>query len=220
VKKKVRANKERKNKEKEIYDVPPKFPPDPPSNALLESIIKGFCNDTAPQNFVKGGCAVCGTLSSVNNMVLLNEMNCDDLNMISPGDIGCCERLHESDSIMLLNGPIFAENYDHVCQTCQGFLKKNKMPPESLANSFWLGSIPLVLRNLIFAEKMLISRIWHNKCLVRVSSGCAKMTANVIMFSNPTVKVYHALPPSWCEISEILAFVFQGPVQLSESDIK
>jgi hypothetical protein len=40
------------------------------------------------------------------------------------------------------------------------------------------------------------------------------------MFSNPTVKVYHALPPSQHEISEILALVFQGPVQLSESDIK
>jgi hypothetical protein len=74
--------------------------------------------------------------------------------MISPGDIGCCERLHESDPIMSLNRLILAENCDHVCQTCQGFLKKNKMPPESLANSFWIGSIPLVLQNLTFAEKM------------------------------------------------------------------
>jgi hypothetical protein len=32
--------------------------------------------------------------------------------------------------------------------------------------------------------------------------------------------VYHALPPSWREISEILAFVFQGPVQPSKFDIK
>ncbi len=28
------------------------------------------------------------------------------------------------------------------------------------------------------------------------------------MFSNPTVKVYHALPPSKEELSEVLAFVF------------
>ena len=46
------------------------------------------------------------------------------------------------------------------------------------------------------------------------------MMSNVIMFSNPTLKVYHALPPSQHEISEILAFVFQGPVQLNKSDIK
>ncbi|KAF8808437.1 hypothetical protein BYT27DRAFT_7060988, partial [Phlegmacium glaucopus] len=88
-------------------------------------------------------------------------------------------------------------------------------PPQSLANSFWLGAIPPVLQNLTFAEKMLISRIHHNKCLVRVSSGHAKMTANVIMFSNPTVKVYHSLPPS-----EILAFVFQGPAKPTDDDIK
>ena len=222
--KKVQSKKETKERKKEIiknsYDEPSKFPPDPPSNALLESIIRGFCNDTAPKKIIEGGCAVCGTLSPVDDMVLLDEMNCDDLSMISPGDIGRYERLHESDSIMPLNGPILAENCDHVCQTCQGFLKKKKMPPESLANSFWIGPIPLVLQNLTFAEKMLISRIRHNKCLVRVSSGRAKMTANVIMFSNPTVEVYHALPPSRRDISEILAFVFQGPVQPNESDIK
>ena len=40
------------------------------------------------------------------------------------------------------------------------------------------------------------------------------MVANVIMFSNPTVKVYRALPPSRREFGEILAFVFQGPIQI------
>ena len=152
-------------------------------------------------------------------MVLLNEMTYD-LNVISPGNIGRHERLQDTDPIIPLKGPILAENCNHVCSTCEGFLKKDKMPPESLANSFWIGSIPSVLQNLTFAEKMLISKIRHNKCLVRVSSGRAKMTANFIMFSNPTVKVYHALPPSRKEISEILAFVFQGPIQPTESDIK
>jgi hypothetical protein len=128
--------------------------------------------------------------------------------------------LQNSDPVTPLKGPILAEDCHHVCQTCQNFLKKDKMPPESLANFFWIGSIPLALQNLTFAEKMLISRIRHNKCLVRVSSGRAKMTANVIMFSNPTVKVYHALPPSRREISEILAFVFQGPAQPTDFDIK
>jgi len=210
-------------KEKELktekYALLSKFPPDPPSNTLVESIIKGFCIDTAPDNFIEGGCAVCGLLSPIKDMVLLNEMDCD-LNVISPGDIGRYERLHKSDPIRSLEGPILAEDCHHVCNTCQSFLKKNKKPPESLANFFWIGSIPSVLQNLTFAEKMLISKIRHNKCLVRVSSGRAKMTANVIMFSNPTVKVYHALPPSRREISEILAFVFQGPVQPTESDIK
>ena len=220
---KIEIKRDRLEKKKEIkteiVNIPSKFPPDPPSKALVQSIIQGFCNDTAPQNFIEGGCAVCGKLSPINEMVLLNEIKID-LKVISPGDVGRYERLHKSDPVMPLRGPILAEDCHHVCQTCQSFLKKDKIPPESLANSFWIGPIPSVLQNLTFAEKMLISRIRHNKCLVRVSSGRAKMTANVIMFSNPTVKVYHALPPSRREISEILAFVFQGPIQPTESDVK
>ena len=38
---------------------------------------------------------------------------------------------------------------------------------------------------------------------MRVLSGCAKMTENVIMFANPTVEVYHALPPSLEELDEV-----------------
>ena len=198
--------------------LPSKFPPDPPSNELIESIIKGFCNDTAPSQFIEGGCAICGKLSPINGMDLLDEVNCD-LSMISPGNVGRCERLDKSEPVIPLKGPILAEDCSHICHPCQLFLKKRVMPPESLANSFWIGPIPSTLQKLTFAEKMLISKIRHNKCLVRVSSGRAKMTANVIMFSNPTVKVYHALPPSRQEISEILAFVFQGPAQPTENDI-
>jgi hypothetical protein len=212
-KKRKRGSEQKKEKKKKNSDQLSEFPPDPPSNTLLETIIKGFCDDTAPQKFIEGGCAVCGRLSPIDNMILLNKINCD-LNAISLGNVGRYERLHKLDPIVPLKGPVLVENCDHVCHTCQSFLKKQKMPPESLANFFWIGPIPSVLKNLTFAEKMLISKIRHNKCLVHVSSGCAKMTANVIMFSNPTVKVYHALPPSRQEISEILAFVFQGPIQL------
>ena len=218
--KRIRSVKKEKEKEEESFDIQSTFPPEPPSNTLIETIIKDFCTDTAPQKLMEGGCAVCGKLSLINNMLLLDDVNCDLLDVISPGDVGRCERLHMSDPIMPLKGPIIAKDCIHVCQACLRFLKKNKMPPESLANSFWIGSIPSVLENLTFAEKMLISKIRHNRCLVRVSSGRAKMTANVIMFSNPTAKVYHALPPSKQEISEILAFVFQGPIQPTDSDIK
>jgi hypothetical protein len=145
---------------------------------LVQSIIQGFHKDTAPQNFIEGNCAVCGKLSHINEMVLLNEIKFD-IKVISPGDVGRYKRLHNSDPVMPLRGPIFAEDCHHVCQTCQCFLKKDKIPPESLANSFWIGPVPSVLQNLTFAEKMLISRIRHNKCLVHILSECAKMTANL-----------------------------------------
>lgn len=67
---------------------------------------------------------------------------------------------------------------------------------------------------------MLIARIRHNKCLVYVLAGCAKMTANVIIYSNPTVKIYHKLPPSRSELDEVLAFIFTGPAQPTNNDFK
>ncbi|KAH9480490.1 hypothetical protein JR316_0006375 [Psilocybe cubensis] len=76
------------------------------------------------------------------------------------------------------------------------------------------------LQDLSFAERMMIARIRHNRCLVRVSSGRAKMTANVIMYSNPTLKVYHELPPSKPELDEVLAFIFTGPTQPTEEEFK
>lgn len=67
---------------------------------------------------------------------------------------------------------------------------------------------------------MLVARIHHNRCLVRVSSGKAKMIANCIMFSNPSVKIYHKLPPSKDELDEVLAFVFMGSAQPTEEEFK
>jgi len=38
------------------------------------------------------------------------------------------------------------------------------------------------------------------------------------MFSNPTLKVYQALPPSRDEMEEVLAFIFTGSAQPTEQD--
>ena len=132
--KRVRLKKEKREKIEHLNiplvsesspNPPSKFPPDPPSNLLIESIIKGFCNDTTPWNFIEAGCAVCGRLSLIANMTLLDEINCD-LEVISPGDVGRYERLHKSDPVMSLKGPILAEGCSHVCESCLSFLKKKK----------------------------------------------------------------------------------------------
>ena len=44
-----------------------------------------------------------------------------DLKHISPGYVGQCERLHKSNSIIPIKGPILAEGCCRVCETCQCF---------------------------------------------------------------------------------------------------
>jgi hypothetical protein len=58
-----------------------------------------------------------------------------------------------------------------------------------------VGEIPDELQNLTYAEQLLIARVCHNRCIVKVSSGMYKMCANAISFSNSMPKIYNVLPP-------------------------
>jgi len=94
------------------------------------------------------------------------------------------------------------------------------IPPMSLANGLWLGKVPEELSCLTFVEKLLISRIRHNRCIVRVASGRYKMRANAVSFQNPIPKVYNVLPPPIREMDEVLAFIYTGPCQPTKEDLE
>lgn len=81
----------------------------------------------------------------------------------------------------------------------------------SLANGMWIGDIPHELSCLTYAEQLLIARVRHNRCIVRVSSGMHKMRANAVTFANPMVKIYDILPPPIEELDDVLAFIYTGP---------
>ncbi|KAJ7869352.1 hypothetical protein B0H13DRAFT_1635303, partial [Mycena leptocephala] len=49
---------------------------------------------------------------------------------------------------------------------------------------------PCQLQDLSLAEKMLVARVRHNRCVVRVASGRGKLSANAIMFPTPIVQIY------------------------------
>ena len=84
----------------------------------------------------------------------------------------------------------------------------------------WLGEIPEELQQLSFAEKLLIGRVRHNRCIVRVGKGMHKMIANAVMFEHPMQKIYTVLPPPIEEMDEVLAFIFTGPCQPTEDDFR
>lgn len=193
------------------------FPPKPPTPAQIEQIVNDFCTDTSPASFKETGCAVCGQLKAFVEMTPISKTDCD-LALLCRPEVSRLERKCSSDPIMGLQGPIIDQSCHHVCSTCLLSLRKAKIPKHALANGLWLGHVPDELKGLTFSERMMIARVRHNRCVVRVSSGRVKMTANVIMFSNPTLKVYQALPPSRDEMEEVLAFIFTGSAQPTEQD--
>ncbi|KIM34734.1 hypothetical protein M413DRAFT_80124, partial [Hebeloma cylindrosporum] len=199
--------------------VPSIFPPRPASENLIHRIISGFSNDTDPSRFQEAGCAVCGQLTLLTKLKSLNKVDVSYEPLINPL-ARKKEKFSLDESDDDLNSPILDPDCSHMCESCLGSLKKGKRPLKSLANFLWIGKVPRVLQDLTYGEKMLIARVRHNRCLVRVSSGRAKMIANAIMFTNPTVKVYKTLPPSRQELSEVLAVVFIGPANPTEEDFK
>src|SRR5436305_3165302 len=110
------------------------------------------------------------------------------------------------------------KNLDKVCKSCYKSLDKGKVPLLALANGKWLGKVPPQLSDLSFTEQLLVARVRHNRCIVRVSSGMHKMRANAISFANPTPKIYDILPPPKHDLDEVLAFIYTGPCQPTQAD--
>jgi hypothetical protein len=200
-------------------DSPIKFPPLAPASPQIEQIVNDFCTDTGPSAFEESGCAVCGQLKCSTDLTPLRDSGCNLSCLIVEG-VSRQERLSSEDPVHELQGPIVEHSCDNICSTCLSSVLKGKIPKHALANGLWLGNVPDQLKGLTFAEQMMIARVRHNRAVVRVSSGRAKMVANVIMFANPTVSVYRMLPPSRDEMKEVLAFIFTGSAQPTDEDFK
>jgi hypothetical protein len=195
------------------------FPPEVLSKNLQYKIITDFVNDMSPTEFEESGCAVCGKLTLIKDLQKLSKV---DLNMeiLKQKGVSQKERKSSNDKLEDLDGPIIEDDLDNICNLCYTSVLKKKLPQMALANGKWLGKIPTQLQDLSYAEQLLIARIRHNRCLVQVSSGMRKMTANAISFANPIPKVYKTLPPPIEEMDNVLAFIYTGPCQPTKADFE
>jgi len=51
------------------------FPPKPPSKKLIHKIISGFCEDTHPSKLLESGCAVCGQLTKLSDLLKRSDIS-------------------------------------------------------------------------------------------------------------------------------------------------
>ncbi|KAJ6513681.1 hypothetical protein C8R47DRAFT_962537, partial [Mycena vitilis] len=165
------------------------FPPRPLTSADSHRILTKYCRSIRPRVFMERGCAVCGYLTKLTELTPLSEYKGDLDLLIREGGVTRRERFSSNDPIEDLKGPILAENCHHVCVECQLALDNGVVPKLALARYNWVGPVPDVLKDLTFAESIMIAKIRHNRCVVRVNSGRVRMSANAIMFSQPILKV-------------------------------
>ncbi|KAJ7714280.1 hypothetical protein B0H16DRAFT_1340711, partial [Mycena metata] len=165
------------------------FPPDPLRADEVHRILTGMGTCFQPYKFVESGCAVCGMLYPKTKLSPLAAF---------PGELTCLqipgttrrEQRSTLDAIEEIEGPVLADNYTDLCVYCEGALRRGKIPENALAKHCWLGAIPDELKNLTYAEGVMIARIRHNRCVMRVNSGHVRMHANTIMFAQPAAKVF------------------------------
>ena len=194
----------------------PEFPPRPLTAHDIQAVISDACKRMQPERLEEAGCAVCGQLTPFTRLGDLSNIQ-DHLSILSVPGITRRERYSISDPIIEYTYAI-DETCANVCDSCHGFIIKKKIPPLSLASGLWLGSVPSILSSLHFVEKMLIARIRHSCCAIKIASGMRKMKANAIAFQSPISKIYDTLPPPRTDLAEVLAIIFTGPHKPTQSD--
>jgi hypothetical protein len=194
-----------------------KFPPSPPAASDIHRILTQSSMAVQHTRFVEAGCAVCGRLSPLLDLTPLSTFTAD-LSILCVAGVTRKERFNVSDAIEELEGPILADGCDSVCVDCESHLIRGNIPNFALANYSWIGSVPPQLQGLSYAESVMIAKIRHNRCVMRVNSGRVRMHANAIMFPQPAAKVYQKLPLSKKDLSEVLVFVFTGSSAPTDAD--
>ncbi|KAJ4479508.1 hypothetical protein C8J55DRAFT_407506, partial [Lentinula edodes] len=172
------------------------FPPPPISQSQIDSIIHDWCTATEPHQFEEAGCAICGLLKPISGLSLLKHVK-NLLHILEVPGVLRVPRLHSSEPVRERSGPIIDNTCKMICNSCRSDLRTGKVPRYALCNGLWLGEVPPELKHLTFYERMLVSRVRHSKCFVRVQrggsndNGHSKLVSNVIAFENPTPKIYN-----------------------------
>ena len=194
------------------------FPPSVPDKNLYHQIISNAVERMDPKNIEESGCAVCGLLKPIHELSFLKNVK-NFLHVLQQEGVTRVERKTEDKKVHEYKGPVLDYSCNKICNDCRMSVRNGKVPHLALAKGLWLGKVPDELKCLRFVEKLLIARVRHTCCYVKVASGMRKMKANVIAFQTPIPKVYDILPPPRAEMNEVLAILFTGPCKPTESDL-
>ncbi|KAJ3820166.1 hypothetical protein F5880DRAFT_1488497, partial [Lentinula raphanica] len=208
----------------ETLPEPVEYPPPPLTQCHIDNVIKQWNADFAPSEFQEAGCTVCGQLTPVKHLSDIKHMS-NYLSVLECNGVTWKKRDSLQHPIQEETGPVLDRSAGNMlCDTCRAALRKGNIPKMALAHGLWLGDIPEELKDLRFYEKMLIARVQHTRCFVRVQKSAGnkycKLVSNVVAFENPTPQIYSILPPPRKDLDNVLAIMFSGTVKPTAEDYK
>ena len=194
------------------------FPPVPLDKILSHKVITSACKKFQPNMFEEAGCAVCGQLVAVSSLTRLKAVK-NHLHVLHAPGATRQERHKKTDKVHEFPYAI-DHSCPYICNSCRASIRCSKVPRMALANGLWLGPVPEVLSSLRYVEKMLVARVRHSVCSIRIASGMRKMKAHAIAYQQPMPKIYNILPPPKADIEEVMAIMFTGPCKPTIADFK
>jgi hypothetical protein len=195
------------------------FPPQPLDDNLGHSIVEEACKRMAFDKIEEAGCAVCGELKLKTSLSPLKNIK-NHLHILKAHGVTCLARTSAGKVQKEYTGPVLDYNCNLVCETCRSSIRRDKVPRLALANGLWLGDVPNELAGLTLVEKMLVARVRHTCCYIKIATGGRKMKANVVAFETPMPRIYSHLPPPRADMDDVLAIFFTGPCKPTAEDYK
>ena len=205
------------------------FPPDIDDH--MKKCLQNFIDAISNQALETVECAVCAEGT--------NEFEKFDIDDLTGSDILKCRSLddinNDNDEILdeymfsdliLCQGGIDEEGLIHYCLLCINYLRKNKLPPLSIANGFQIGKTPDILKDLTLPEKLLIALYRPKMYITKLRSYAGPYTAqrglkgNAITFAQDVVKIAETLPSSTEILLDHIKVVFLGPKRFFMYTIK
>ena len=113
---------------------------------------------------------MCGLLKSFYELSCLKNVK-NFLHILQQEGITRVEQKTEDKKVHEYSGPGLDYSCSKICNDCCMSIRNGKVPHLALAKGLWLGKVPDELKCLRFVEKLLIARVQHTCCYVKVASG-------------------------------------------------
>ena len=144
----------------------------PVSEQCQSACISSFIDATGNRAVSTTVCAVCAGHFFHHEVVSAKLDDLQAKNKLSPASPHPRHHL-TNDMLLHRNEKSLSTDTDNgacaiVCKTCVSYLNRDLTPPLSLANSLWIGDIPLELKILTLPERILIARFFPAAYIVKL----------------------------------------------------
>jgi hypothetical protein len=173
-------------------------------------------------------CASCGTLRHDSKLFTTVKVTDPKLEVLRipetvyvPFDFSCGINVLDSQRIMVDKLAISGDNSHatqiqtfHLCNPCYKFMERKRLPPHSLANYRWVGTVPEELQGLTWLEELLVARAHLVGRVIRLeerkTTSYFALKGHTILLPQDTTRLLDLLPISPSSLPEVVKVVWTG----------